>query len=317
MTNRLSLRGRSAADSSVAESVIPGHSVEPIYRTTGRLSMTGRAASPVTSPVTSPVISAPLRLTTASLRMTGKVPSVAQMASQPPGMIGTWGTRSLGEQNRHQYEWIGSQIIDHAEGFDTTPRSQRPDYPRLSSQPGGGNAGGSGIGTLRSYTFSLIRVAPFRGVNPFEHQSVRREITLALKPTPPQPDQNGGGLINTCTPGQLATLTALPFISFAAAYIDIDPASMSLSLRNSATVNTALTVTLPSMDTTRFAIGSGWQAVIPALPLNFAAGVPAQTFIVKRGDSGDFYRLTLGFIGTSQIIITEASGECCGPGGCP
>lgn len=160
--------------------------------------------------------------------------------------------------------------------------------------------------------FILLRVAPFTGFNPFDARSVRDGVTAAKTPS--------GGTVNACVLGPLTLTTPLNVISFGAIHIDVSPAAGSLILRSSGGTlpDTALTMTLPALDQTRFAVGSpGWQAVSPALPQQYPAGAPAQTFRLRRLDSGDHYRLTIGFLGTSQIIVTSASGECCGPGGCP
>lgn len=151
--------------------------------------------------------------------------------------------------------------------------------------------------------FTLIRVAPFSGVNPFDYRDLRRTFA-------------GEGI---CTPGSLATTSIFPVIPPATAFIDIDATTNSLAVRGSgaAGADTALVVSLPAVDTTRFTTGAGWQAVTPSLPHDYPAGSPAVTFVLRHTDSGDHYRVIVGFLGTSTLAITSASGQCCGTGGCP
>lgn len=192
------------------------------------------------------------------------------------------------------------------------PQPEPPDMPPAVSQQG--------------YKFSLIRVAPFSGTNPFDYQSVRSGVTSTRTATvvgrgsdPVTGPDPKPGSVNTCTPGSLLLITGTPFIPPGDAYIDINPGSNAITFRDTgaAGANTALVVSIPVIDLTRFAPGPGWLAVNPALPQTYNAGVPPQTFILQRSDSDDYYLLTISFIGTSTLVITNAGGDCCGPGGCP
>lgn len=189
------------------------------------------------------------------------------------------------------------------------PQPEPPDMPAAVSE--------------RTFKFSLIRIAPFSGTNPFDYQSVRSDVTSARSASGGGSNDNGEEPgptpINTCTPGTLILTTNTPFIPPAEAYIDINPASNLISFRDSgaAGTDTALIVSIPTIDLTRFSSGPGWQAISPALPQTYPAGAPPQTFVLRRSDSGDYYRLTISFIGTSTLVITNASGDCCGAGGCP
>jgi hypothetical protein len=158
-------------------------------------------------------------------------------------------------------------------------------------------------------TYTLIRVAPITGTNPFGFQSLRDDITGGSGPS-----------VGRCKPGALALTSALPLVTGGNVFVDVDPSGGTLRLRDGggSTANSALVISLPAMDTTRFAVGSGgWQAVNPALPRTYAAGAPPQSFVVRQTASGDAYRLTIGFLGTSSLRISTASGQCCGSGGCP
>lgn len=209
------------------------------------------------------------------------------------------------------YDWIQQGfdpgIIDkteeiHAADFDTGAKSTGRDFPTVSAAAGGPR-----------YRFSLIRVAPYSGVNAFEFRNLRSAIEAARTGT------TGGTTTGGCNPGPLTLVTNLPVVSFAGVYFDATAAVMTLAVRGagSAGADTPLVATLPALDTTRFTAGPGWLAISPALPRDYAAGAPSQTFVLRRLDSGDSYRFTVGFLGTSQIVVTSASGECCGPGGCP
>ena len=169
-----------------------------------------------------------------------------------------------------------------------------------------------------SRTFTLLRVTPFSGTNPFDLRGLRSDVTAARTPgggTPPGPGPGG-----SCTVGALMLIGPLPVVPPGNAFVDVNPGSGTLSVRDSgaASANTALVMALPTMDMTRFSVGPvGWQAVSPALPRDYNAGAPPQTFIVRQISSGDAYRFTISFIGTSTLAVTGASAECCGTGGCP
>jgi len=191
------------------------------------------------------------------------------------------------------------------------------------------SASASGSGTLAAPTavaasdtpspptntqFTLIRVAPFSGVNPFDFQDVRAAIESTRSggsgPTPPP-----GG--TSCTVGPLLVTTGFPLFPQGDAYVDINPASNTLSIRETGAPapDTALVISKPDTINTRFVPGTGWQAVSPPLPQNFING-PVD-FVLRRQDSGDFYALRIGFIPGSFLHLSSASGNCCGQGGCP
>jgi hypothetical protein len=176
-----------------------------------------------------------------------------------------------------------------------------------ASGTGGGADAAASTDTGR--TFTLIRVAPITGTNPFGFQSLRDDITGGSAPS-----------VGRCKPGPLLLTSALPLVTGGNVFVDVDPSAGTLRIRDGggSTANSALVISLPAMDTTRFAIGSsGWTAVSPALPRTFSAGAPPQSFVVRQTASGDAYRLTIGFLGTSSLRISTASGQCCGTGSCP
>lgn len=186
-----------------------------------------------------------------------------------------------------------------------SPQPEPPDLPAAVSD--------------RVSIFTLIRIAPFSGTNPFDFQRLRHDVVSARSVTGDGSGSGGSGSANTCTPGVLLLTTTMPVVPPAEAYIDINPISNTLSIRESGAVgaDTALIVSIPVIDFTRFSPGSGWQAISPALPQDYQAGAPPQTFVLQRTNSGDFYRLTISFIGTSTLVINSAGGDCCGQGGCP
>lgn len=184
----------------------------------------------------------------------------------------------------------------------------------------GASASGSGTfaapapATPTNTQFTLIRVAPFRGVNPFDFQDVRAAIVATRSkgggPTPPP-----GG--TSCTVGPLLVTTGFPLFPQGDAFADVNASSNTLTIRDSGAPgpDTALVISKPDTINTRFVPGNGWQAVSPPLPQNFING-PVD-FVLRRQDSGDFYALRIGFIPGSFLDLRSASGNCCGQGGCP
>ena len=183
----------------------------------------------------------------------------------------------------------------HSDDFDSTSKATR-ELPAAASQPGGPSS-------PSSTNFSLIRVAPFSGTNPFDYRNLRRAFA-------------GEGI---CTPGPLSPPGNLPLLTSSTTFIDVDANTNNLSVRDSgsAAPDTALIITLPAVDTKVFTAGSGWQAVTPSPPGTYGAGPHTVNFVLKRSDSGDFFRLSLGFFSDSMLRINSASGSCCGQGGCP
>jgi hypothetical protein len=186
----------------------------------------------------------------------------------------------------------------HAVDFDDESKTVRETADadgRPSRRPG---ASGETVGT----TFILLRVAPFNGTNPFDFLSVRSDVEAARTPgtsplgsTLPRSTPPGPGPINACTPGPLVLASALPLVPAADAQIDVAPATRVLRILDGGATagNTALVASLPAMDMTRFTAGPGFAAVSPGLPADFPAGAPPQTFVLRRSDSGDFYRLSI------------------------
>jgi hypothetical protein len=154
--------------------------------------------------------------------------------------------------------------------------------------------------------FTLIRVAPFSGIDPFDPQSLRHNLA-------------GAGKANSCAPGSLVTMnTLVDVIPPNSAYVDVDPASKIITVRNSgtATTDTVLTATYHAPNSADFSLATtGWQAINPALPQNYSTST--RSFVVKRADSGDFYRLAVTFQTLGILQVYTVSGECCGTGGCP
>jgi hypothetical protein len=203
--------------------------------------------------------------------------------------------RSLSPQPEPPDQPAGTAVAPPGAGTAALgPQPEPPDEP----------AARAGSSTISKFT--LIRVAPFSGINPFDPQSLRQEITGASTP-------------NSCIPGPLVPISTLvDIIPPNSAQIDIDPTSKVLSVRKSIipTADTALATSYLNLNSTHFSTGPvGWQAISPLLPQNYPDGT--QAFVVKRIDSGDFYRLTVTFQAAGILTIYSVSGQCCGQGGCP
>jgi len=207
------------------------------------------------------------------------------------------------------YEFIRSAFDGkheeyHATDFDSDSKATR----ELSRVVHPGVTPASATNT----EFTLLRVAPFSGVNPFNYRSVRLAVEAAQTPgASPGP---GGG--NLCTPGPLST-NGFPLIAFPNGYLDVDASANSMTARDtgSASNHTALAVSKPNTVDTTFTTGPGWQAVTPSLPVTYTAG--SVSFILRRADSGDYYSLQVTIQPGSMAHLTTPVGTCCGQGGCP